>query len=102
MMQHTREDVLGVVVQLVQRLSADWEDGGDVGEGTRLLGNMNWRSLDVVVLANDLQDHYGRAFPFSELFAEIGKREERDILIGELTDFVWEHLERSRVPGGAN
>jgi acyl carrier protein len=101
-MRHDREDVLGVVIRLVRQLSVDWEDSGEVTEGTHLLDNMNWRSLDVVVLASDIQEHYGRAFPFAELFAEIGKRAHPDVVVGEVADFVCEHLNRASAPEAAD
>ena len=39
-----------------------------------------------------LQKHYGRTLPFHELIAEVGRRTERDLAIGELVAFLDAHL----------
>jgi acyl carrier protein len=45
-----------------------------------------------VVLASHVQDHYQRQLPFPELLAELGRREVKDITIGELVEFIHLHL----------
>lgn len=91
-MKKTREEVLEDVLQRVSELSEDIDDYGDIGEDTYLLGNMNWGSIDIVVLANDVQDQYGQVLPFTELFEEIAEREPQDLSIGEFVDFVYKHV----------
>jgi hypothetical protein len=84
---------------LVRSLSEDWEGGGEIGEGTYFIADMNWRSMDIIYLANSLQEHYGRTFPFTDLFTEIGQREQPDISIGEWVDFLHEHLGAAHAAG---
>ena len=45
-----------------------------------------------VVLSEAAQQHYRRELPFQDLMAEIGRRTERDLSIGELIAFLGEHL----------
>ena len=63
-----------------------------IDEGTRFFADLGLASIDAVVLSEAIQQHYGRALPFHELMAEIGRRTDRDLSIGELVAFLGEHL----------
>jgi acyl carrier protein len=63
-----------------------------IGEDTRFFADLGLASIDAVVLSEAIQQHYGRALPFNELMADIGRRTERDLSIGELVAFLGEHL----------
>ncbi len=96
-MGNSRDAVLAYVIGLLEALEDDLEGAGPITEGTYLLGDRNWRSIDVVYLANSMQEHYGRTFPFTELFAEIGRREIKDISVGEWVDFIHQQLNSTAV-----
>jgi acyl carrier protein len=91
-MKTSRSEVRAHLVRLLHTLSEDWDGVGDIDDGTYLIADLNWRSMDVIYLANSLQDHYGQTFPFTDLFTEIGQREHPDISVGEWVDFLHEHL----------
>ncbi|HKI21300.1 MAG TPA: acyl carrier protein [Isosphaeraceae bacterium] len=59
---------------------------------TRFFADLGLASIDAVVLGEAIQNHYNRRLPFNELMAEIGRRANRDLSIGELVAFVSEHL----------
>jgi acyl carrier protein len=59
-----------------------------IGGETRLFADLGLASIDAVVLSEMLQNHYDRRLPFHELMAEIGRRTERDLAIGELVAFL--------------
>jgi acyl carrier protein len=63
-----------------------------IDEGTRFFADLGLASIDAVVLGEAIQQYYGRALPFHELMAEIGRRTDRDLSIGELVAFLGEHL----------
>ena len=63
-----------------------------IDEGTRFFADLGLASIDAVVLSEALQNHYDRPLPFHELMAEIGRRSERDLSIGELVGFLAKHL----------
>jgi acyl carrier protein len=65
---------------------------GSVSEETRLFADLGLASIDAVVLTEALQKHYERTLPFHELIAEVGRRTERDLAIGELVEFLATHL----------
>jgi len=63
-----------------------------IDEKTRLFADLGLASIDAVVLSEALQTHYDRPLPFHSLIAEIGRRTDRDLSIGELIDFLTAHL----------
>ena len=65
---------------------------GAINEDTRFFADLGLASIDAVVLTEALQKHYERTLPFHELIAEIGRRTERDLAIGELVEFLSAHL----------
>ena len=65
---------------------------GSINEETRFFADLGLASIDAVVLTETLQKHYGRTLPFHELIAEVGRRTERDLAIGELVEFLAAHL----------
>ena len=68
------------------------EYSGPIGPGTRFFADLGLASIDAVVLGESLQEHYGRALPFGELMADLGRRDDRDLRIGELAAFLRRHL----------
>ena len=97
MPMRTREEILADTLRLLQTLADDWQYSGVVTDDTRLIADMGFESLDVVILGAQVQEHYQQVLPFTDLFEEIGQREVRDISVGEWVDFVYTHLDRSPV-----
>ncbi len=63
-----------------------------IDEETRFFADLGLAALDAVVLSEAIQRHYGRPLPFDALMAEIGRRTDRDLAIGELVSFLRPHL----------
>ncbi len=63
-----------------------------IDEDTRFFAELGLASIDAVVLGEALQHHYGRPLPFNDLMAEMGRRTDRDLTIGELVEFLQTHL----------
>lgn len=63
-----------------------------ISEETLLFADLGLASIDAVVLSESLQKHYDRSLPFQDLLAEVGRRSERDLSIGELVAFLTAHL----------
>lgn len=80
-------DVAGILSDFQGR-----EYSGPIGRETRFFADLGLASIDAVVLGETLQDHYGRPLPFGDLMAELGQKANRDLSIGELTDFLAKHL----------
>jgi acyl carrier protein len=84
--------VMAEVLALLRQLAEDWEYSGEISPETFLFADLGFESIDAVVLASHVQDHYQRQLPFPELLAELGRREVKDITIGELVAFIHLHL----------
>jgi acyl carrier protein len=91
-MKRTREQILGDVVELLRSVVRDSELDASIDAHTRLHADLAFESLDLVVLGAAVQEHFGRTFPFPELFAEVGQREIRDLTVGEWVDFLHRHF----------
>ena len=91
-MQRSRQEIVTDVIALLRQLADDWDYSGEITEATYLGADMGFESLDIVVLGTAIQEHYGQVMPFTDFFAEIGQREQRDIAISEWVDFIHTHL----------
>ena len=91
-MNRSRDEIHTDIVGLLRKLIDDWEYDGEITDSTRMLADLGFESLDVVVLATVVQDYYDQVLPFPEFFAEIGQRDIRDVTVGEWVTFVGEHL----------
>ncbi len=88
----TRDMVVDEVVRIVGSLAADWDYSGEINASTRLFVDINWQSVDMVVLAHELQTVYEQSFPFAEFFSRLQLRESPGLSVGELADFVFSNL----------
>lgn len=88
-----KDAVMADVLGLLRSLADDWEYSGEITPETYLFADLGFESIDAVVLASHVQQHYSRQFPFPEFLAELGRREVKDLQIGELIDFIWKHME---------
>lgn len=84
--------ILTDVLHLLNQLARDWEYSGEITPETWLFEDLGFESIDAVILASFVQEHYGRPFPFPQLLAEIGQREVKDLRISELVAFIHQHL----------
>lgn len=88
----TQETILTDVLGLLNQLARDWEYSGEISQDTWLFADLGFESIDAVILASFVQEHYGRPFPFPQLLAEIGQRGVKDLRISELVNFIYQHL----------
>jgi acyl carrier protein len=92
----SRTEILDVVSTVLER-DLGVQSSSAIDEHTRFFADLGLASIDAVVLGERLQEHYGRPLPFNELMAEIGRRTQRDLSIGELVAFLAANL-----PGANN
>jgi acyl carrier protein len=78
------------------------EYSGAIAPEVRFFADLGLASIDAVVLGESLQDRYRRPLPFGELMAEMGKREDRDLSMGELAAFLAKHVSREDIPHAQN
>ena len=83
------------------RVFADFqgrEYSGPIAPSTRFFADLGLASIDAVVLGETLQERYGRPLPFGDLLAELGRREDRDLTLGELAAFLARSLHHQDLP----
>jgi acyl carrier protein len=83
--------ILADLTRLLAELGGREYSGG-IGPETRFFADLGLASIDAVVLGETLERHYARPLPFADLMAELGRREERDLTVGELSEFLSLHL----------
>jgi acyl carrier protein len=96
-----QETILNDVLKLLNELARDWEYSGEITPDTWLFADLGFESIDAVILASFVQEHYGRSFPFPQFLAEIGQRPVKDLRISELVGFIQQHLNGAAAAGAA-
>jgi acyl carrier protein len=92
-----QEVILTDVLNLLKQMARDWEYSGEITPDTWLFADLGFESIDAVILASFVQEHYGRPFPFPQLLADIGQKEIKDLRISELVSFIQQHLNGAAV-----
>lgn len=87
----TREQIMTDVAGILRNFD-DREYSGPIEAHTRFFADLNLASIDAVVLGERIAEHYNRQLPFNEFLAELGRREVRDLEVGELVGFLHQHL----------
>jgi acyl carrier protein len=86
-----RAEILRDVVAILEK-DLGVQSSGSISEQTRFFADLGLASIDAVVLSEAIQRFYDRPLPFHDLMAEIGRRTDRDLSIGELVSFLSAHL----------
>ncbi len=89
----SQEQVFTDLLTILDELNDDWEYSGEVTLETSFFEDLGFESIDVVALGTAIEEHYRRSFPFAEFLAGIGQREEQDIRIGEVIEFIYQQLD---------
>jgi acyl carrier protein len=88
------EQVREELAELVCRELPEREYSGAVGPHTRLFADLGLASIDAVMLAERIEEYYGRKFPFAAFLAGLRGRGATDLEVGELVAFLRAHLDR--------
>ena len=91
-MKPARQQIQEYILQILESLSQDWDYSTAVGPDTLMVSELGFESLDLVVLGTAVQEHYQVQMPFAEFLALIGQREQKDVSVAELVDFVSRNL----------
>jgi acyl carrier protein len=90
------DDLLKEVVQILSEMIGDWETGyhGPIGSKTTLIKDLTFESIDIAQLGGVLEEHFQQeGLPFEKLLLR-GGRYVDDLCIGQIVDFLYEHLRR--------
>ena len=89
----SQEQVFTDLLTILEELSDDWEYSGEVTLETSFFEDPGLDPNDVAALGTAIQDRYRRPPPFAEYLAGIGQRENQDIQIGEVVEFIYQQLD---------
>ena len=63
-----------------------------IDRNTMFLADLGFSSIDVVILGETLETKYETKLPFGAFLSELGQRNVQDLNIGELADFLEQHV----------
>jgi acyl carrier protein len=84
----TSEQIVADLADVLRRTFPDREYSGPVGADTRVLGDLGLASIDVVVLAERLEQFYGRRLAFGPFLAGLRDRGADDLALGDVVEFL--------------
>ncbi|MBN9523077.1 acyl carrier protein [bacterium] len=88
----TADRILADLAAVVRRAFPDRDFPDAVSDDTRVIGDLGLASIDVVVLAEQLGNHYGKPLPFGAFLKGLRERGADDITLGELVRFLQAHV----------
>ena len=96
----SRETILADLLKIIADIVQDWDldFSGGLGPQTRLVADLGFQSIDVVMLIGEIQKHYDRrSLPFEKLLLQDG-RYVAEIRIEDVAGFLAAQLTE---PAGA-
>lgn len=92
----TQEQILSDLAAILREFNGR-EYSGAIGPKTLFFGDLGMVSIDAVLLAEALERHYQRSFPFNRFLAEISRDGIRDMELGELAAFLQREMNEGEV-----
>ncbi len=89
-----RPAILGVVVEILADITADWDldFAGGIGPRTLLIVDLAFESIDVVEFVVAIEERFDRRdLPFEQLLMKDGRYVD-DLAVWQIVDFLVEHL----------
>jgi acyl carrier protein len=85
------DEILADLAGVVRRTFPDRDFPDAVDADTRVFADLGLASIDIVVLAEKLESHYGRRLPFGAFLKGLRDRGADDLPVGELVAFLQPH-----------
>ena len=88
------DKILQELVAILTDMTSDWdlEYGNEIGMKTRLIGDLEFESIDVVQLIVAIEERFQRRdLPFEKLLMSDGRYVD-EILVSDAVDFLDQHL----------
>ena len=77
---------------VMARAFPDRDPPADVGPATRVFADLGMASIELVVLGERLEQHYGRRLPFGSFLASLRNTGADDLQLGDLVAFLQQHV----------
>jgi acyl carrier protein len=91
MTMRSADAVLADLAAVMRRTFPDRDHAGPVTPETRVFADLGLASIDLVVLGEKLEEHYGRRLPYGPFLAGLRNRGADDLTLGELVGFLQLH-----------
>ncbi len=88
----TTEDLLAALADVVRQTFPDRDFPEPAELTTRAFADLGFASIDLVVLAERLDAHFGRRLPFGAFLKSLRDRSAEDLELGELVSFLQKHV----------
>ena len=85
------DELLVALAEVVRRAFPDRDFPEPVELSTRVFGDLGLASIEIVVLAERLDAHFGRRLPFGTFLKGLRDRGAEDLEVGELVTFLQQH-----------
>ncbi|AMV24407.1 hypothetical protein VT84_08420 [Gemmata sp. SH-PL17] len=87
----TTDELLEALGNVVRQTFPDRDFPDSVDLDTRAFGDLGLASIDLVVLAERLDAHFGRRLPFGVFLKGLRDRGAEDLSLGDLVAFLQQH-----------
>jgi acyl carrier protein len=88
----TPDELLADLAHVVRTAFPDRDFPDAVDTSTRVFADLNLASIEIVVLAEKLDAHFGKRLPFGTFLKGLRERGADDIALGELVAFLQQHI----------
>jgi acyl carrier protein len=88
----TIDSITGDLAEILSNFQGR-EYSGTINQQTMFLQDLGFSSIDVVILGETLEGHYGVKLPFGNFISELAGQQKLDLNIGELALFLQKHID---------
>ena len=86
-MPTTTDSVIAELAEILSDFNGR-EYSGTINGDTLFMQDLGFSSIDVVILGETLQNHYGVEIPFGDFINQLSKQQVQDVQIGALAEFL--------------
>lgn len=88
MTTRSADQILADLAAVMRQAFPDRDDPDPVTSDTRVFADLGLASIDVVVLAEKLEQFYGRRLPFGPFLSGLRNQGADDLTLGEVVEFL--------------
>lgn len=82
-------DRLNTIISLIrQAVNEDWIEDFDIDANTSFSDDLELESIELVVIADKIQSHYGKSIDFNQWLGSLQLEQMIRLTVGDLTEFV--------------
>lgn len=80
---------LETIIELIrQAVDEDWIEDFEINRETNFNDDLELESIELAVIAEKIQQHYGKAIDFNAWLGSLTLQQMIDLTVGDLTQFV--------------